>query len=96
MLAVAFLIGGVVGGGIGLWRGHEGRERGDRHMMEMYERSAEEQAEGMRAEEKVPNRTVHNMMRNQMPPQTTASTPNAASEGSGNPNTATSGINTGI
>ena len=93
MLVVAFLIGGAVGGGIGAFAGHEGREHGDRDMMDG--RYAEEQGEGIRVE-KVPNRTVNNMMRNQIPPQPTATTSNSASKESIDPNTATSGISTGI
>ncbi len=96
MLVVAFLIGGALGGGIGAFAGHGVREHGDRDMRDMMDgRFAEEQGEGIRVE-KVPNRTVHNMMQNQMPPQTTASTSNSALKESINPNTATSPINTGV
>ena len=95
MLVVAFLTGGALGGGIGAVGGHEGREHGDRDVMEG--RFDEEHGEGNRVEEKKPNRTVNNMMRNQMPPtQKTATTSNSAPKEGINPDTATSGVSNGM
>lgn len=54
MLVLAFLIG--------VWRGHEGRERSDQDMMRMDGRYTQEQGEGMRVREQIPDRTVYKMM----------------------------------
>lgn len=97
MLVVAFLVGALVGGGAGAFVGHEGREHGDRDMRDMMDgRYVEEQGEGMHVEEKTPGRTIHNMMRNQVPPQSTASSSNSVPKESINHNTATSETNTGV